>query len=67
MNKDKSVLPIVRIVILFSAILVILILAKTFTGNFIPEDPFENMIFQGFLFMVVFGSTVQEFFYTTPA
>jgi uncharacterized protein len=67
MSKDKSVIPGVRIGILFIAISVILVMAKLITGNIIPEDPFENMIFQGFLFMVVFGSTVQEFFYTTPA
>jgi len=67
MNKNKTVLPSVRIGILLIAVLIIMSFAKIFTGNFIPEDPFENMIFQGFLLMVVFGSTVQEYYYTTPA
>jgi Helicase HerA, central domain len=67
MGNTKQVKPWVRIFILFLAVAVISFLAKKITGSFIPEDPFENMIFQGALFMVVFGSTVQEFFYTSPA
>jgi uncharacterized protein len=67
MRDTKKVLPFVRIGILVIAITVISILAKRLTGNYIPLDPAENMIFQGALFMVVFGSTVQEFLYTSPA
>ena len=67
MGNPKQVKPWARITILFLAVLIIAILAKLITGEFIPEDTFENMIFQGALFMVVFGSTVQEFHYTSPA
>ena len=67
MVNTKEVKPWVRIFILFIAVAIISFLAKKITGSFIPDDPSENMIFQGVLFMVVFGSTVQEYFYTSPA
>lgn len=67
MNDEKNVHPGVRIAILFLSAVVIAFLSKKITGTFFPNEPFENLIFQGALLIVVFGSTVQEFHYTRPS
>jgi hypothetical protein len=65
-NKDY-VLPGVRVGILLIAVLVAFFISSNLTGSIFPQDPFENLIFQGALLMVVFGSTVQEYLFTSPS
>lgn len=67
MIESKKVHPGVRIGILFLSTVIIIFLSKILTGSYFPNEPFENLIFQGALLIVVFGSTVQEFHYTRPS
>lgn len=56
-----------RIVLLLVGVVAILLLSRHITGQFIPSDSTESLLFQGGLLLVVFGSLVFEDKFTKPS
>ena len=55
-----------RLIILFIFLCITFGISIIFTGKFIPEEPMEITIFIESLILIFIGSTVQEFYYSTP-
>ena len=66
MPNKNYVSPLVRVGIMILGIIALFLVTKNITGTWIPKDAFENMIFQGILLSVIFCTTIQEYFYTSP-
>lgn len=62
-----SIAPWVRVLVLISATSIAAIIAKVFTGDYLPTDPREAIVFQNALLLIVLGSAVLERYYTKPA
>ena len=62
-----SIAPWVRILILVVATSVAAIIAKTYTGDYLPTAPREAVLFQNALLLIVLGSALLERYYTKPA
>ena len=64
---SDSVAPWVRVLVLISATSIAAIIAKVYTGDYLPTDPREAIVFQNALLLIVLGSAVLERYYTRPA
>lgn len=63
---SDSVSPWVRVFVLILATSIAAIIAKIYTGNYLPTDPREAIVFQNALLLIVLGSAVLERYYTRP-
>ena len=64
---SDAIAPWVRILILVVATSIAATIAKVFTGDYLPTDSREAIVFQNALLLIVLGSAVLERFYTKPA
>lgn len=62
----RHVLPWVRILILVLATICLGVISLATTGNLIPQDPGQALLFQSSLLLVVLGSLVLERYFTAP-
>ncbi|MCY3810231.1 MAG: DUF87 domain-containing protein [Gammaproteobacteria bacterium] len=62
-----TIAPWVRILVLALATSIAAIIARVFTGDYLPDNPREAIVFQHTLLLIVLGSAVLERFYTKPA
>ena len=62
-----AIAPWVRIVVLVLSTFIAAIIAKTYTGHYLPVEPREAMVFQNALLLIVLGSALLERYYTKPA
>ena len=63
---SDSVAPWVRVLVLMLATSIAAAIAKIYTGNYLPTDPREAIVFQNALLLIVLGSAVLERYYTRP-
>ena len=61
---SDSVAPWVRVLVLMLATSIAAAIAKIYTGNYLPTDPREAIVFQNALLLIVLGSAVLERYYT---
>lgn len=65
--KNKIILPWVRVLIALVGTLIVFILSKFLTSDFIPSKPEDVLIFQNALLLIVLGSSIIEYKYTNPS
>lgn len=69
-NRDvrgKHTEPMIRVLIMLSALVVAVLISYYFTGSPFPKDEKHALIFQNTLLLVVLGSTILEHYFTKPA
>lgn len=64
---NGSVAPWVRVAIMLMAAGCVALLSLIFTGNVLPSDPKQALVFQNALLLIVLGSALLEHHYTKPA
>lgn len=62
-----SVAPWVRVVVLILATSIVAVIARVYTGEYLPMDPRQAIVFQNALLLIVLGSAILERYYTRPA
>lgn len=62
-----TIAPWVRVFVLIVATSVAAVIAKVYTGDFLPTAPKEAILFQNALLLIVLGSALLERYYTKPA
>lgn len=62
-----SVAPWVRVLILVLATVTAALIAKEYTGTYLPTEPRDALLFQNALLLIVLGSALLERHYTRPA
>ena len=62
-----TIAPWVRVLILIVATSVAAVIAKIYTGEYLPTAPKEAVLFQNALLLIVLGSALLERYYTKPA
>ena len=67
MSNDNRVAPWVRISIMAVATAAVALLSLRFTGDLLPKDPRQALVFQNALLLIVLGSALLEHHYTKPA
>lgn len=60
------VAPWTRVAIILVSLVAICIISYKLTGSVVPTDPQAALIVQGALLLIVLGSTIQEYKFTTP-
>jgi hypothetical protein len=66
-SSQRIIYPWVRVLIALSGVIVIFFLSHHLTGSFIPKESKSILIFQNALLLIVLGSSIVEFKYTTPS
>lgn len=66
-SSQHYVYPWVRVSIALIGVFVIFVLSNHLTGTFIPKESKDILIFQNALLLIVLGSSIIEFKYTTPS
>ena len=62
-----SVAPWVRVLILMVATAAAALIAREYTGSYLPAEPRDALLFQNALLLIVLGSALLERHYTKPA
>ena len=66
-GKTRNVQPWTRVVILLAGLAAILLISRLVTGEFLPTDPKDAVVFQNALLLIVLGSALLEYKFTKPA
>lgn len=66
-EEEKKAQPWTRVAILLTGLVAIALISRYLTGEFLPSDPKDALIFQNALLLIVLGSALLEYKFTKPA
>lgn len=66
-DDEKRTQPWVRVAILLTGLAAIVLISRFTTGEFLPSNPKDALIFQNALLLIVLGSSLLEYKFTKPA
>lgn len=66
-EEEKKAQPWTRVAILLTGLVVIAAISRYLTGEFLPSNPKDALIFQNALLLIVLGSALLEYKFTKPA
>ncbi|MDD3663441.1 MAG: DUF87 domain-containing protein, partial [Candidatus Pacebacteria bacterium] len=66
-EEEKKAQPWTRVAILLTGLVAIASISRYLTGEFLPSDPKDALIFQNALLLIVLGSALLEHKFTKPA